>query len=557
MATFTENCITSYIKLCKHYSDMAHYDASLDSAFCSFKDEIEQGEFRRVISETTMVSAAVFAGWSGCESLADFIGEDESFPYGPSWATTDILDPDATDENIKWFTPNLPAHDMWEMLKNCRVYCIDPQIYSNVYAKCRDAVFSEFYGFDHVSKFHIEDTTATGDRVRDNSNTAERRMAIFCDSPVDSDDMKDLAKKMYDPSKIDDGFQKLSKSVPFMSNLPFESMYLAYGDGIPLDAFQDNMRDLLFASTGEFTGSSKKLKGHMILPGGWVYEHIACDFTNYVTPELLVGGMNKTWHLNSKRDSIIKNFGISNRELATKLAGVGLDTQLSALKRYSHDKELPYSLIIRHGEGTPFTQNWPGAVTLAPWTLTAISELIAENSKSIIIKSGKGHTGLADTKDKRRAIGLPGKKKKSKHHQKNFPSFYVINLAPSVVESDLSSRAQRVASEGSGRSLQYRHDREGHERLLVKRGPLPLDLGAEAELLGRGYAIWEEGQPDMYTRSKLVLKRHPIRREDEWLAIKTTQVSSSVVGDTELPYRPAARHLSYGSVKDILDVSTA
>ena len=544
MATFTENCISSYIKLCKHYSEMADYDAEFDSAMGGCNVDIGRDDFRRLVEQTSMVPAALRSGWVDCPSLAEFIGEDESFPYGPSWATMDLIDPNATDESVKWFATTLPADDVWGMLKKCRVYCIDPEIYSKVYEKCMNSVFSEVYGFDHTSNFFVTPNKS------DDGGTA-----IVCNSGMGKEDLKDLADK-FNSSNIDLTFQKLAKNIPFMPNVPFDSIYLAYGDCIPLDALQNRMRDKVFSATGEFTGSNKKLKGHMILPGGWVYEHIACDFTDNFTDRDPVSVSERNFYLSRKRDLIMKDFDIDDRELATRLAEVGLDHQMSSMRRYYYDTELPYSLLVRHGEGTPFLPSWPGACTLAPWTLTAIFELISENSKSIVIQSGRSHTGLADTKPKSRAVALPNKKKKNKHHQKNLAPFYVINLTPSVVESGLSDRVQRVADEGSGRSLQYRHDREGHERLLVKRGQLPLDLGVEAELLERGYDIWVEGQPDMYTRSKLVLKRHPMRQENEWLAIKTVQVSSTVVGDDSLPYRPAARHLSYGSVKDILDVST-
>jgi hypothetical protein len=99
-----------------------------------------------------------------------------------------------------------------------------------------------------------------------------------------------------------------------------------------------------------------------------------------------------------------------------------------------------------------------------------------------------------------------------------------------------------VDSSNRGRApLSYRHDRRGHERCYVRRGPLPLDGKRKAKLERAGYKIWTVGALDAETHQRLAERELPPKRTEEWLALLTRWIDHQVVGAPGLPYIPAVR----------------
>jgi hypothetical protein len=156
--------------------------------------------------------------------------------------------------------------------------------------------------------------------------------------------------------------------------------------------------------------------------------------------------------------------------------------------------------------------------------------------------------------DKKTKSEIGSKHRKFVRRKKNrpvLPAYYVIDVKPNVVRKAASKAVSSIRSKRK-HVLTHRHDRDGHERVYVKRGPLPLSEEECKVLRLRNYVIYTEGQPSDENKDRLVRRRLPLREEGEWLAIRAGWVRSSVVGDESLPYRPAVRRLSQESILDLI-----
>lgn len=115
--------------------------------------------------------------------------------------------------------------------------------------------------------------------------------------------------------------------------------------------------------------------------------------------------------------------------------------------------------------------------------------------------------------------------------------YYVVPIRDKFVEE-----RERGDESGSGRQLSYRHDREGHWRLYVRRGPLPLAAKDHDKLLAREYKVYTGTSPDdPVILQDMMKKGHAPKKRSEWLAVKQRWIDDQVVGDASLPYIPAVR----------------
>lgn len=113
------------------------------------------------------------------------------------------------------------------------------------------------------------------------------------------------------------------------------------------------------------------------------------------------------------------------------------------------------------------------------------------------------------------------------------PPYYRVELQDVLVRDRVRTRFP------TGRRLGHRHDRRGHERCRFRRGKMPMDPKLEEKLRGQGYKIFKSGPLDVHTGRRLAVRGMPLKRHDEWLAVKTSWVKNCVVGSEELPYVPS------------------
>jgi len=192
-----------------------------------------------------------------------------------------------------------------------------------------------------------------------------------------------------------------------------------------------------------------------------------------------------------------------------------------------------------------FSGCWEYPWTFSSYTVPTLIDLINENNKSFVVKNDY-------PKDFRRSLTKKHKKRlpKGKKGKRSLPAYYVIDVGQKSLLRAIPKATKSVIRRGH--ALSYRHDRDAHERVFVRRGELPMAIAERDLLTLRGYAIYTEGQPDPQDRKRLVRRRLPFRQEGEWLALKTTWVQSTIVGDESLPYKPAVRRLSEGGLESLL-----
>ncbi len=173
-----------------------------------------------------------------------------------------------------------------------------------------------------------------------------------------------------------------------------------------------------------------------------------------------------------------------------------------------------------------------GFLGLEPWVLPALINLINEQ-RTFIVQTGMPKEARDSFKENRRKLGLRG------DHVP--PPYYVLRVESKVIQ-DQTQRA--FPPRPSGYHKSYRSDVRGHERCVIRRGPLPLSDKDMAKLKKMEYVVFTLNPLDEETFRKLSQRGLGYKRSDEWLAIKTTWVTDhQSPKDPKLPYVPAVRKL--------------
>jgi len=123
--------------------------------------------------------------------------------------------------------------------------------------------------------------------------------------------------------------------------------------------------------------------------------------------------------------------------------------------------------------------------------------------------------------------------------------YYTLTVRSDVMVSKAKSMLHRRASRRPWK-LNHQHDVASHERCLIRRGPLPLQNKLLKRLKKRGYEVYVSSALSVEDASRLEKRGVPAKREDEWLAIHTTQVCSHRKGPEDSPYVPAMRRFLGG-----------
>lgn len=122
------------------------------------------------------------------------------------------------------------------------------------------------------------------------------------------------------------------------------------------------------------------------------------------------------------------------------------------------------------------------------------------------------------------------------------PAFYTVELR-SRVHLNALRRLSPVAAQRA--KMNYRTDRRAHERCFVRRGPLPKTTEEQGEFLllqrklkDRGYAVYTTEEVGLADMDRIYVRGMRPKRDDEWLAVLTTQVQDCVFGPPDAPYVP-------------------
>ena len=404
----------------------------------------------------------------------------------------------------------------------------------------------------------------------------------------------------------------------YPDHLPFDVMYMGYGTGVELSYFQTALRfqDVNHISLATVGGdlrkevsvedfSSYKLLGHLITSTGIVYELNSYELLLPVTfrsgksiscfpDEFFPPGEWKYTDLDLKHA-----FNMASRALAEEgdppLPGTckdydlayyaphngPVDTVLTAAPKGSYvfsrkmtgfafssnrHSRVGNEALISEGEWERWptfgknkasvkeymdtNQNdgfWITPLSLTGWLINSLINIINENNKTFIFE------GTYDKETRRELMRKHKKLLKKKKKKLPLPAYNVIDIKPRITRKVVNSAVRKATS--GVRHLSSRHDRDGHERVHVQRGSLPLSEDNRQLLQHRNYVIYTEGQPDDANKDRLIRRRLPLRAPGEWIAIRTAWVNSCVVGDESLPYKPSVRRLPQDSVFDLIQTN--
>jgi hypothetical protein len=114
--------------------------------------------------------------------------------------------------------------------------------------------------------------------------------------------------------------------------------------------------------------------------------------------------------------------------------------------------------------------------------------------------------------------------------------FYTLATRPSFSTSATTGGP----SPGVKATPAYRHEVRGHERVLLRRGPMPLSDRDRRALLGRRYRVYE-GDLDGWASERLSARCVPSRPPGTWLAVLATRVKAHERGPAGAPLVRACR----------------
>lgn len=127
------------------------------------------------------------------------------------------------------------------------------------------------------------------------------------------------------------------------------------------------------------------------------------------------------------------------------------------------------------------------------------------------------------------------------------PTYYPIGVD--------SAHVRRVMDEAAKNPPVWSHrwDVEGHVRLYVERGSLPIDPALAWALGERGYTIHPGALPEIEA-ARLARRGHPPQGPNEWIALRETPVKSHIKGPAEKPYVPGLRRSLLATPASVLEI---
>lgn len=176
---------------------------------------------------------------------------------------------------------------------------------------------------------------------------------------------------------------------------------------------------------------------------------------------------------------------------------------------------------------------WSPRFHVSAWIIPALLNMINENRTYIEQRAPLPHERRTH-KDHRKGMGIKGKDRIG-----HVPApFFVIK----VKDSTIHERVPALVGAGFKRQLSYKTDVRAHERVFVRRGPLPMGDEEREKYKGLGYRVYEQRQLSDEDRRRLSKRGHAQKRPGEWLAVKHVWIDEHMnSNDPNLEYVPALR----------------
>jgi hypothetical protein len=123
------------------------------------------------------------------------------------------------------------------------------------------------------------------------------------------------------------------------------------------------------------------------------------------------------------------------------------------------------------------------------------------------------------------------------------PPYYTVYVRDKHIKKRI-----RKASTGVGSKQSYRHDVEGHPRLLYKLGKLPIEDKVRKKLEKAEYTIYPHGTPIPADHQAMMMERgRDFPKRGEWVALRKVFIEPFISPrNPDLPYVPAVRKTTKG-----------
>ncbi len=181
---------------------------------------------------------------------------------------------------------------------------------------------------------------------------------------------------------------------------------------------------------------------------------------------------------------------------------------------------------------------WTHPLTLAPWVTNALADWVNDH-KVVSVEEVPRTLGF-----KRMCERL--NKKRSRVPRPVPPHYYAVTMRDQLImEEDFDRRFPM-----SSRAVidwQHRWLVTAHDRIRVKRGPLPMDPQVEKKLRkprpgsGNSYLIFKDSHPQSDLAKELWRRGVKPKRDDEWMAVLVSRIGDYVKGPEDRPLIPSTR----------------
>lgn len=184
-------------------------------------------------------------------------------------------------------------------------------------------------------------------------------------------------------------------------------------------------------------------------------------------------------------------------------------------------------------------REWTHPLTLAPWVINALAEWVSDH-KVVSVEEVPCTLGF------KRMCERVNKKGKVRVPRPVPPHYYAVTMRDQLImEQDFDERFPKRRSRAVI-DWQHRWLVTAHDRIRVKRGPLPLDPKTEQDLLktrpsGSRYLVFKDSHPQAELAKELWRRGVKPKQDNEWMAVLVSRVEDYVKGPEGQPLIPSTR----------------
>jgi len=419
-------------------------------------------------------------------TVTNYLGVLDGLLYSASLGNQTVTYDGAGGEEVNSDTQMRVSRTLYNSLRSARIIDITPQLYGTAYAEASKYVLRQVLGYGKGGAVVELDDEACN-IVREEAILYRETLAV---TGAHEDRINAGLLQGFGLSAL---MGREAEQVPFPEPLPFSGVYLGFQGGIRISMHELMLRRLTASLKDPCVSiDSAELLGILLTENN--------SNSNPPIPE--ASEMFRLWY----RDG--------DNNLLSVICAIPLWLSLT------REEETRAGIARSNGWQTPHT--------LMPWIAHILIDAINQYG-SLVLNPVSKLQPVTQARGHEAKWGLT---------RRMPPQWYPVKIRNTLIVQ----RAGALRRVQYRESPSYRFDVRGHERLLVERDKLPLDPKRGRDLRTRGYRIFT-GQVDSEVYLKLMKRGMPSKRQDEWLAVLTTQVKPHVKGPEDAPHIRSVRVL--------------